>query len=345
MNRKNINIIIFLFYWHIGLFAQQDIHHTQYLNMPVAFNPATNGLFNGAFRFLGNYRTQWNAFGDPFTSMYFNADGSFFKGKISNGFMGGGLQFFNDITGDSRFRSTGSYASFAYHFDLTGGSELSHLSIGFQAGTIQRSLSFLNLTWDNQWNGNNFNQNIDPNEALPTASKTLFDLNAGINWSYQTSDELHIFSAGIATHHINTGDISMRSIQENMDRRWLFHANAEIGFKQSIAAIVPSFIYSLQGPNKYFNFGTELKLKIQERTRITNYRNEFSISFGPYYRSNDALLAMLRIHWAGLVFGFSYDYNVSALKAVTNGYGAMEFTLGFKTAFGANKRPHKVKFL
>lgn len=325
--------------------GQQDIHHTQYLNTPVAVNAASTGMFNGAFRFLGNYRSQWNAFGKPFTSMYFSADGSFLKGKISNGFFGAGAQFYTDEAGDSKFKTTGAMLSASYHFDLTGDQERSYLSIGIQGGTVQRSVSFLNLTWDVQWNGNNFDQSINSKESLPVASQNFFDLNTGLQWYFQTDDELKQFVLGTSFYHLNAADITFRSLSERIDRRFHIHGNAEIGFSNSNVAVLPSFIYMRQGPNYYFNIGTELKIKLQERTKITNYRNEMSLSFGPYYRNGDALLAMLRINWAGIMLGVSYDYNISPLKMATRGYGAMEFTLGFRTDFGANKRPHKVRFI
>ena len=39
----------------------QDIHFTQWMFSPLNLNPAETGRFDGDYRVVGNYRSQWGA--------------------------------------------------------------------------------------------------------------------------------------------------------------------------------------------------------------------------------------------------------------------------------------------
>ena len=54
-------LYILIAYWSLGVSSSiaQDIHFSQYYNMPLTTNPAMTGLVNGEFRVQGIYRNQW----------------------------------------------------------------------------------------------------------------------------------------------------------------------------------------------------------------------------------------------------------------------------------------------
>jgi hypothetical protein len=44
----------------------QDIHFSQFDQSPFNINPALTGAFDGAFRFIGNQRSQWRSVTVPY---------------------------------------------------------------------------------------------------------------------------------------------------------------------------------------------------------------------------------------------------------------------------------------
>ena len=57
---KKIIITSFLFCITVLGYAQ-DNHFSQFYAAPMTVNPALTGLFDGRYRGIVNYRTQWNS--------------------------------------------------------------------------------------------------------------------------------------------------------------------------------------------------------------------------------------------------------------------------------------------
>jgi len=86
--------------------SAQDVHFTMYDVMPVTTNPATTGVFNGDFRGVLNYRSQWGSIGNPYKTYAVMIDGGLFKNKWKNGFIGVGLGAYSDVAGETKFGTT-----------------------------------------------------------------------------------------------------------------------------------------------------------------------------------------------------------------------------------------------
>lgn len=325
--------------------AQQDVHFSQFYSSPLTVNPAQAGLFNGGVRVMVNYRSQWAAVNNPFTTISGSLDGGLFKEKISNGFFGVGGNVIKDDAGDSQFSTLNGNLSLSYHFDLSGGEEMSYFSVGFQGGYLQRSISLGSLYWDQQWDGSSFNTSLPHNETYQDLSYSRWVFASGVNWYINSYDNSKQFYVGLSAFNINAPNVGFKSTSENYLRRYQLHGGAEILFPNSTVSIVPNAIYMMQGPNRYLNLGSDVKFLLSERTAITNYRNESSLHIGVYHRFKDALYATFMINWVGLSLGASYDFNISGLKAVTNSNGGMEIFLRYRSGFAGGKRPHKVRFI
>jgi len=325
--------------------AQQDVHFSQFYSSPLTVNPSHAGLFNGGVRAMVNYRSQWAAVSNPFTTISGSVDGGLFKEKINNGFFGVGGNVIKDDAGDSQFSTLNGNLSLSYHFDLSGGEEMSYFSIGFQGGYLQRSISLGSLYWDQQWDGSTFNTSLPNNEAYSELSHSRLVFASGVNWYINSYDNSKQFYLGLSAFNLNAPNVGFKSSSESYLRKYQLNAGAEILFPNSTFSLVPNAIYMMQGPNRYLNVGTDLKFLLSERTAITNYRNESSLHFGVYHRFKDALYATFMINWVGFSLGASYDFNVSGLKAVTNSNGGMEIFLRYRSGFGGGKRPHKVRFI
>jgi hypothetical protein len=106
----------------------QDIHFSQFNFSPLNQNPANTNLFDGDYRFVGNYRNQWPSV--PVRYNTFSASAEMNFATLKNGDrIGAGLVFFFDRAGDSRFTSLNTAISVSYiktldknrHHAISGG--------------------------------------------------------------------------------------------------------------------------------------------------------------------------------------------------------------------------------
>src|SRR5436853_6938673 len=52
----------------------QDPHFSQFFASPLTLNPALTGKFDGTLRVAGNYRNQWPAFNNVYTTSTLSVD-------------------------------------------------------------------------------------------------------------------------------------------------------------------------------------------------------------------------------------------------------------------------------
>jgi type IX secretion system PorP/SprF family membrane protein len=327
---KKINLLIVLsFSLTVNLLGQQDVHFSQFFSSPLTLNPANAGIFNGDLRAIMNYRSQWSSISESYKTTAASVDFPVLK-KLPGGMFGLGLNFFKDGAGDSKFSNVNYALSLAYHLDISGGYNNHYLSLGFQAGMIQRSITADNLTWDNQWDGRKFDTGTASTSftALDGTSANAFDISTGIHWYYAPSKSTR-FNAGFSMFHANSPDVGFNS-ESKLLKKYSLHGGAEIELTPGKTALTPNFVTVFQGVNKYTDIGGEFKIFLQESTRFTNFKNVMYMSVGPYFRWNDALYVVARYGWSGITASVSYDFNISSLSIVSGAKGGFEFMLGYK---------------
>jgi type IX secretion system PorP/SprF family membrane protein len=106
-----------------GASAQREVLYEQYLQNPMAINPAFTGIRQD-FNMTATLRRRWFSMPNSPVSQTFFSDGT-----VANGKVGIGLQALNDRM--SAYQNVGIYASGAYHHDL---SATWKLSFGAQGG-------------------------------------------------------------------------------------------------------------------------------------------------------------------------------------------------------------------
>jgi len=104
-------------------FGQREVLFEQYVQNPMAINPAFTGV-RETFNMTAMFRRKWFNIQNSPSSQTFAADGTFGNGKF-----GAGFQALNDQT--SYFTTTALSASFAYHLGI---SDIWKLSLGAQGG-------------------------------------------------------------------------------------------------------------------------------------------------------------------------------------------------------------------
>ena len=97
---KYIGFILIIFY----AFSMhgQDIHFSQFQQIPLHYHPALTGQFEGDIRLAGIQRTQWRSVTQPFITIGGAADFNHIKGLKE---VGAGLYFMQDRAGDSEFNT------------------------------------------------------------------------------------------------------------------------------------------------------------------------------------------------------------------------------------------------
>ena len=104
-------------------------------------------------------------------------------------------------------------------------------------------------------------------------------------------------------------------------------------------ALLPSIIYVKQGPQTLYLLGSLFKIKLGDYSTYTGMKKTSSVSFGAYYRYNDAIIPSIIYQFDNYTLGLSYDVNVSNLTPVTNRKGGLEVMLRYNVlpGYGTNQ--------
>lgn len=309
----------------------QDIHWSQYDHSPVFQNPTNVGQFNGDFRFHGNFRDQWRSVTVPFQTVQISAEAK----AILLDNLNFGLFMFNDAAGDGTFRTIEVQPSVSYVHKLT--SDSTHLLRGgLQLGINSRSFNAGAFSFDNQWNGIQFDNALPTNETFANQKRTNFTWGTGVAYEYQEGKRRRL-RAGIGLFNINRPNQGFFGEKIQRDMRFNFYANAtyDIGFDWDI---LPSMQLNLQGKYREFIIGSQVRYILKDR--LGEYQ---SIMAGAYLRSKDAGYIVVGGEYQNWWAGLSYDINFSSLYAASKARGGLELSIRYIfTRFNPKQIKHRV---
>lgn len=302
-----------------GLHAlhSQDIHFSQFDLSPLNLNPANTGLFDGTYRFAGNYRNQWRSVTVPYSTFSLSADALHPFNKEG---LGAGIRINHDIAGDSRFRT--------FQFDLSGswifspGSDsTTKLSIGLTTGITSRNLSYDALRFDNQYDGYSYDPTLSAGENFLRESRTYLNLQLGAAY-YKQLSKRNFIHGGIALGNITKPKQSYFDINTiKLDRRFNLHATVNYAINTTLE-IVPSAYLQFQGTYKEIIFGSQIRYILLNEKGM--YR---AVRAGLFYRTLDAGYLSVGLDYDNWVAGISYDINISDLNRASNFRGGIEFAV------------------
>ncbi|MGV6860246.1 MAG: PorP/SprF family type IX secretion system membrane protein [Putridiphycobacter sp.] len=310
----------------VNLSSQQDKHFSMFYASKSQINPASAGFFEGDYHLFTNYRNQWMKASDvPYTTFSGAFDTRF---EAGNGFIGTGLNVYNDVAGATRYSVTQITVPINYAVSL---SRTSHFSFGLSPAFYQRTLKSSNVSWDNQWTGTQFNTGLSSGESIPSENLSVskFDLGAGIYYQGELS-KYSWLAFGISAQHLTKQKINYMVEDQGLYRKLTFSAFGSFSQNNSNFTLKPRAIASVQGPNSYILFGSGYDVMLKGNSIHTGYHQRTSIELGTYFRVKDALILNAIFHMSGLSVGASFDLNVSSLNSATGGFGAMEFYLAYK---------------
>lgn len=341
---RRLLLILCLFLSTSVLFAQQDIHFTQFDAAPLYINPATAGVFRGDIRLSNNFRQQWSSVATPYQTIYGSVDFTVAREIFQSDFFGVGVSFYNDQAGDSKLSTNQGNLTVSYTKALDA-MDYHYLSMGIQGGWAQRSVSTSGLDWGDEWDGMGFNNTTS--EKVLDASMSFIDVSSGIHWFF-SPNEYFRSSVGLALFHLNAPNVNFLGKEEKLFRKFVFHASSEMGAAGTNTFFVPKLFWSQQSVNRVIIAGADVKFMLKDASQITKEFYEMSLSIGGSYRFGDALIAHTRFNWAGFSLGISYDINLSDLAIASGKNGGPEFMLMWRTIFPSHKAGKKntsVRFL
>ena len=105
--------------------------------------------------------------------------------------------------------------------------------------------------------------------------------------------------------------------------------------------LVPGVVTFFQGPSFQLNTGTSLKFLLgNSRTNYQAFQVGAWMRISNHFQQSvtaDAFILSTKFDYNDFSFGFSYDVNVSSLRAASDSQGAFEFSTVYKIC-GNEKR-------
>ncbi len=311
----------------------QDIHFSQIHESPLFISPAYAGFFNGYFRAIANYRTQWPAMGGPFKTIALQTDGGFFKNRKRNAFLGAGLSIYNDAAGSANF----SLLSVALNISgIVKLSDKSAFSAGIYGGPVTNNSNYDKLTFAHQFNGEKIDETAATGENFVFRKFTYSDIGAGLAYEFSTKqiseerDYITSVRVGFGAYHLNGPKTAYTTATDfRLPKRYTFHVTSNIDIHNTPISIMPSILYQIQSPATQLNLGTHVFYRLKNGTKITGEKNEIKLGMGIYYRNKDAFIAQLMIDMGPYALNVSYDYNYSQYKIASKGMGGYEIGLRY----------------
>ena len=279
----------------------QDVHFSQFLANSFVLNPAMVGVQKNDYKATLHRKSQWASVSIPFTTFTLALERKDIFPSHSIG-----IQFLNDIAGDSRFKTSG--LNFTYVKSVATSKE-NTFRFGAEFGLFQRSIVVDNLVFNNPENLSNFNF-------------TFPDISVGVaNQNYLNEDLL--LETGIAFFHINkpkqsfTDDDAVR-----LHQKINFHTALNYAYTDNLS-FQPKLVFSNQDSDKEFLLGCGVNYLLEGEIDIL-------LKSGIADRFNDALILYFGAEIDGLSCVVSYDVNNSSLNNASNNKGGFEFALVYQ---------------
>ncbi len=297
----------------------QDIHLSQFNASPQNLNPAQTGIFDGDWRFVGNYRSQWSVIPVPYQTFSLSTD-TRLKTSLKNDVPALGLIINSDKSGDSKFSTTQVLMSAAYIKKLNKDS--THIiSVGIQPGVTTKNFNVNALTYDNQYDGDKYNSNLSSGENYNNTKITYFDIGGGLVYLWKKNQRTQV-NIGVSQFHINTPKQSFFNDNSiKLDRKTTISGMVQFPVAAKLD-LMPTFLYQKQGLFNETVVGMFGKYYLQPIDGMTT-----AVSLGGFCRVKDAFILVANMDYRNFNVGVSYDVNTSKLIAATNNRGGFEISV------------------
>ncbi|MFN8310917.1 MAG: PorP/SprF family type IX secretion system membrane protein [Chitinophagales bacterium] len=310
-----IVLLSFMFFTSVA----QDIHFSQFNFSPLNQNPANTGLFTGDYRFVGNYKNQWQSVPVAYNTASASAEMNFITLK-NHDRISGGLCFYFDRAGDSKF--TSSQLAYSMSYQLNFGKRDAHtIAAGYQIGFVNRSFNYTALFFDNQFNGDGFDHRIPAGEDFSRTNFMFLDMSAGVTYNWHKGFRNSI-TIGASVAHLNAPKQSFYNNNSvRLNRRYTAHIRAQLKVAKKLD-IVGEFLFQRQDVKQEFVPGVHLKTYVYNKGA-----SRIALNTGGYYRVGDAGAVLFGLDYNDLQVNFSYDINHSKFTPASRYNGGFEMSV------------------
>ncbi|MBC8046119.1 MAG: PorP/SprF family type IX secretion system membrane protein [Fimbriimonadaceae bacterium] len=310
--------ITILFFMHVSAKAQ-DVHFSQFFAAPLYYNPANTGNFSGSWRVGLNYKDQWGSFTVPYTSYDLYSD-VVIQPKQSVNRFGIGLLALNDIAGDGVLTSSRLQASTSYHINYKPEATW-RFAFGMSGAYVQKTLDIYKLTFDSQWDADEFNVSLSNNESSASNKLNYYDFSAGALLTHIPYEgERYYF--GLAAHHINKPQESFYEDDNTIHMKYVAQAGALFQISTN-ATLQPQVFYTQQSSASEIIAGTNMSMRMY----YFDKEKYHALILGAWYRYKDAAWLVAGMNFDGFTFSVNYDFNLSQLTPASKAKGGIEFAL------------------
>ena len=278
----------------------QDVHFYQFLANSFMLNPAMVGVQKNDYKASLHRKSQWASVSVPFSTFTLALERKDILPSHSIG-----LQFLNDIAGDSRFKTSG--LNFTYVKSVATSTETT-FRFAAQFGLFQRSFVVDNLVFNNPENFSNFNFTF-PDISLGVANQFFFNKDL-------------LLETGIAFFHINKPKQSFTDDDIRLNQKLNFHTALNYAYTDNLS-IQPKLVFSNQDTDKEFLLGCDVNYLLEAERDIL-------LKSGIADRFNDALILYFGAEIEGFSCVVSYDVNTSSLTNASNNKGGFEFVFVYQ---------------
>ena len=311
-------ITVFLLTATVSINAQ-DIHFSQFGSSPLNLNPAQTGFFNGDYRFVANHRNQWKSVTTPYKTFSGSAEMVLNGLSDSRNKYNAGLLFNHDKAGDSKLSLTQFALSLSVIRPLDEDGH-HYMSAGIQAGYVNRSINYNELTFDEQYNGDVYDPGQANTEQFENDNHGYADVSAGISYLFRTENNFKA-GTGISFQHINRPSDAFFGQKAKMFSRMQFDVKLDFPIAGRFD-LVPAVLYMSQGSFRELTGGTSVRYRLSELPG-----RSYSFYLGGWMRRKDAAIVSAGVDYNNLNVGVSYDFNTSDLDRASNGKGGYEISL------------------
>ncbi len=243
----------------------QDVNFSQFNVMSSYYNAASTGSFDGNFKVRLINRNQWVNFSDkPYRSFALSGDIKFDlqNRDFQKDFLAVGVYFVTDKAQFIAWTKNEIGVNLAFHKRINK-SKRTYISSGLGIGVLQRSLSYDNIYFQDQFNGLD-DYSLPSQEILPQNIHNSGDLKLGISlssnlsnkWGIQIGSGIHyLFSPNFSLYY-NQDDINYSGSKENIAYKRVNIISNFIYTINSSEQLYPRLHYAWQGPHQLIQIGT-----------------------------------------------------------------------------------------
>lgn len=310
VQKMNFKLLSFFLLLMPTILLAQDPQYSQFFANPLHLNPALAGTTELP-RTVINYRNQWPAKGNSFTTYSLSYDQILKKYKAGIGF-----QVYHDREPNNIINTSAANLAYSYHLQL--GLE-SFMTLGLNAGVVLKQYDLNSLIFPSEID--QLNGSITPGYPVALSDDSKFYPDFGIGALGQHKD----FFWGASVNHLTRPDQSIidGDNKSRLPMKVTLHAGTRSrklhhGLLSREFTLSPNILYQHQGNFKQLNVGI--------------YMIEKSFQFGGWFRNNmdvrpDAFIVLVGFAREKFQFGYSFDYTLSKLSNYT--HGSHEISLTF----------------